>query len=195
MADRTAEAAPGHESQAAVPENHHDAPLTGPDTGHAPLVAMEPDVPRLDAGLHDRMAARMVWRQAFPGAPEQASRARALVRCLLADTAMVDDAEFVAAELVNNALLHTRSGRPGGFFVVEVVRWPVGVRVGVHDLGGAPTPDVTGTQPVRPRLDHAEDGRGLMAVRRLARRVGRDGHPATGHMVWADLGGHAGPAR
>jgi anti-sigma regulatory factor (Ser/Thr protein kinase) len=127
----------------------------------------------------------MVWRRAFTGAAEESPRARAFVRCLLAGTRWLDDAEFVASELVGNALLHTRSGRPGGYFVVELTRRPHSVRVGVHDLGG-------GAVPVLERPGHEdgllhEHGRGITAIAHLAHRIGYHGTPATGHFVWALL--------
>ncbi|MEV6987215.1 hypothetical protein AB0M95_38975 [Sphaerisporangium sp. NPDC051017] len=193
---------------------------------------------------------KMVWRRAFAGLAEEAPKARAFVRCLLAGTRWVDDAEFTAAELVNNSLFHSRSGRPGGYFVVEVTRRPRSVRVGVYDLGGGGVPDlkrlatapptraggppgdVTDVRqgvrpsgsakegPVEPlgqrgndfvpplgrRAERAEPldrrtedlldedfleevlrehGRGLDAVTRLALRVGCQGNPVTGHLVWA----------
>ncbi|GAA3833777.1 hypothetical protein GCM10022226_63930 [Sphaerisporangium flaviroseum] len=164
--------------------------------------------PEMDAELVMRAEpvtgaeSEMVWRRTFPGLREQASRARALVRCLLADTHWVDDAEFVAAELVNNALLHTRSGDPGGYLVLELVRRPSDIRVGVYDLGGDRSPDLAvaikdiqpdtpRTSPASGRDDHdldgdlTESGRGLLTVRRLACRVGCQGDPAAGHLVWA----------
>ncbi|GII80514.1 hypothetical protein Sru01_54960 [Sphaerisporangium rufum] len=153
------------------------------------------------AGLRRRLAGRMVWRRDFAGRPDQAREARALVRALLADTGLADDAELVTAELVSNALLHTRSGAPGGHFAVEVIRRPNGVRVGVYDLGGPAggTGRVPDAEPAGPRsagyLDTAaagepwprEGGRGLAVVAALARRVGWDGDPAGGHLVWAVL--------
>lgn len=87
---------------------------------------------------------KMVWRRAFTGVAEEAPQARAFVRCLLAGSRWADDAEFATAELVNNALLHTRSGRPGGYFVVEVTRRPRSLRVGVYDLGGGGVPELEG---------------------------------------------------
>ncbi|MEV7965330.1 ATP-binding protein [Sphaerisporangium sp. NPDC088356] len=196
MADRTIDAEAGHDAVATA--SGHRAPelvAAGRDTASSSHPARR---------LHEHLTGRMVWRRVFPGLVEQAPRARALVRCLLADTCWADDAVFVTAELINNALLHTRSGRPGGYFVVELIRQPSSVRIGVYDLGGGGSPDVAGAVEKagpggHPALgtapdpnteitwDLPEDGRGLMTVRRLAWRVGCDGDPAAGHLVWAVL--------
>ncbi|MEV7967228.1 ATP-binding protein [Sphaerisporangium sp. NPDC088356] len=133
---------------------------------------------------------KMVWRRAFTGLAEEAPKARDFVRCLLAGTRWADDAEFAAAELVNNSLLHSRSGRPGGYFVVEITRRPRRVRVGVYDLGGGGVPDLKHLpreEPMDGLSDEVlrEHGRGLDAVMRLASVVGCRGNPATGHLVWA----------
>ncbi|MFC6087340.1 ATP-binding protein [Sphaerisporangium aureirubrum] len=140
------------------------------------------------AGIAEALvpASGMVWRRVFTGVREEAPRARAFARCLLAGTRWVDDAEFVVAEFVSNALLHTRSGWPGGYFVVELVRQREAVRVGVHDLGGGAAPVLRqASQEVC--LD--EHGRGMVAVANLAFRVGYHGSPAVGHFVWALLAG------
>ncbi|GGK77370.1 hypothetical protein Sme01_43160 [Sphaerisporangium melleum] len=144
----------------------------------------------------------MAWRRAFTGVTEDAPKARAFVRCLLAGTRWVEEVEFATAELVNNALLHSRSGRPGGYFVVEVTRRPRRVRVGVYDLGGSGAPRLpvaSGGAEYGDRLafgdddaaepgagcDLLENGRGLLALSRMATRIGYRGDPVTGHHVWA----------
>ncbi|MFC4590521.1 ATP-binding protein [Sphaerisporangium corydalis] len=138
---------------------------------------------------------RMVWRRAFAGLAEEAPSARAFVRCLLAGTRWMDDAELAVAELVNNALFHSRSGDPGGYFVVEVTRCPRSVRVGVYDLGGGGAPGLDDPQmrasEGRPDEALREYGRGLEIVRLLATRVGYRGSPDGGHLVWALFGGPA----
>ncbi|MDH2423874.1 ATP-binding protein [Sphaerisporangium sp. TRM90804] len=129
---------------------------------------------------------KLLWRRAFAGLAEEAPKARAFVRCLLAGTRWVDEAEFTVAELVSNSLFHSRSGEPGGYFVVELTRRPRSVRLGVYDLGGGGTPARAGHRMEDPEnaLLH-EHGRGLDAVTSLAARVGWRGDPATGHLVWA----------
>lgn len=106
----------------------------------------------------------MRWRRAFPGHADQARAARDFVAFLLAGCALVDDAVLAAAELVANALRHTRSALPGGEFTVEVRRWRSGLSVGITDQGGS-------NEPIPREAGEMElSGRGLMTVARLATR-------------------------
>ncbi|MFI6816112.1 ATP-binding protein [Nonomuraea sp. NPDC050328] len=127
----------------------------------------------------------MAWRRAFPGRGDQSALARRMVGQLLADTERADDARWVTAELVSNALRHTRSGQGRGFFVVEVLLGIETARIVVYDLGGGPVPDFSRSPDGVPET--AEDGRGLAGVAALAVRVGAAGDAVTGHAVWADL--------
>ncbi|MFF0861403.1 ATP-binding protein [Nonomuraea sp. NPDC003560] len=127
----------------------------------------------------------MAWRRAFAGRADQSAAARRMVGQLLADTGRADDARWVTAELVSNALRHSFSGRERGFFLVEVLRGAESVRIVVYDLGGGSVPDFSQTPGSVPEL--AEDGRGLAAVAELADRTGVAGNAATGHAVWAEL--------
>ncbi|MEV4364448.1 ATP-binding protein [Nonomuraea sp. NPDC049625] len=127
----------------------------------------------------------MAWRRAFPGRGDQSAPARRMVGQLLADTGRVDDARWVTAELVSNALRHSRSGRERGFFVVEVLRGTDVARIVVYDLGGGPSPDFSRAPGSVPEA--AEHGWGLAGVAELAARTGMAGDAITGHAVWADL--------
>ncbi|MEV4362692.1 ATP-binding protein [Nonomuraea sp. NPDC049625] len=127
----------------------------------------------------------MAWRRAFAGRGDQSAAARRMVGQLLADTGRVEDAKWVTAELVSNALNHTRSGQARGFFVVEVLRGVAVARIVVYDLGGGQAPDFTRTRGSVPEV--AEHGRGLAGVVELAVRVGAAGDAVTGHAVWAEL--------
>ncbi|MFE0156844.1 ATP-binding protein [Nonomuraea sp. NPDC059007] len=166
------------------------SPLTWPAFlrhRQAPLVEEFPD---LAPGLMmstlraARLWGGMAWRRAFPGRGDQSALARRMVGQLLADTARVEDAVWVTAELVSNALRHTCSGRERGFFVVEVLRGAASVRIVVYDLGGGPVPDFS---RIPGRLPEAEEGRGLAGVAKLAARTGAAGDEVTGHAVWAEL--------
>jgi anti-sigma regulatory factor (Ser/Thr protein kinase) len=84
----------------------------------------------------------------------------------LAGHSALDDVVSVVAELVANAVRHTRSGLPGGVLVVEVRRWRGGVAVAVSDQGGLSEPCVGEAGEM------AESGRGLCAVQALASRWG-----------------------
>ncbi|WP_228011552.1 ATP-binding protein [Nonomuraea phyllanthi] len=131
----------------------------------------------------------MCWRRVFPGRGDQAAPARRLVKLLLEDTSRGDDAEWVAAELISNALRHSRSGLPGGFFLVEVTRTARYARVTVYDLGGGAVPDYEQAAAVARHLQpgQREGGYGLVGVARLAADVGVSGSPVHGHAVWAEL--------
>ncbi|MDX6430128.1 MAG: serine/threonine-protein kinase RsbW [Streptosporangiaceae bacterium] len=110
----------------------------------------------------DSTAEIMNWRRTYPGHPDQARRIRHFVACLLADLADLDDIVNVTAELVANALRHTRSGQPGGHLTIEIRRWPGHcITLAVTDQGGPRVPRVP--QPVDDDL-LAERGRGLMIV-------------------------------
>ncbi|MFG1958602.1 ATP-binding protein [Nonomuraea sp. NPDC049028] len=139
-----------------------------------------------------------VLRYTFAGVPEQVRRARKLVEELFTGTGREDDAGLVVNELANNSVLYTRSGRPGGWFGVELAFGTL-VRVGVVDLGGAgwligePTPcsheptlddDLEGLEDL---AGVALSGRGLAIVAELAVTTGACGSDALGHFVWAGL--------
>lgn len=126
----------------------------------------------------------MLWRRSFPGRGDQAAPARKMVRCLLEDTSRAEDAEWVTAELTSNAILHSRSGLPGGFFVVEVTRGLHMAQITVYDLGGGSTPTPGARRPGQVIGEH---GHGLSGVRRLAVQTGVKGDALTGHAVWAQL--------
>src|SRR5579862_5861841 len=69
------------------------------------------------------------WWRGFPGQPPQVSQARSWVASLLPGCAPLDDLLLFASELASNAITHTRSGRPGGRFTVEVTWTPRTARV------------------------------------------------------------------
>jgi hypothetical protein len=102
---------------------------------------------------------------------------------LLPDCPARDDVTVVASELTSNAVLHTASGQ-GGWFAVEIIWYPLVVRVTVED-GGA---------PAGPRLiDDPErtHGRGLRVVHGMSIRTGVYGDHR-GRQVWAEVPSGAG---
>jgi serine/threonine-protein kinase RsbW len=120
--------------------------------------------------------------RAFPGTAEQVRAARRFVASLLDGSPFCDDAVIVISELFTNAIVHTRSGKPGGLVIVQVSRSKLGVRLMVTDQGSAQQPVIrdTGGQPT-------ENGHGLYAVRCLTERL--DWHEdASGRTVRAVLG-------
>lgn len=110
----------------------------------------------------------MYWRREFPGTADQARAARRFVRQLLDGCSLIDDVLLAVDELVTNALHHTRSGRAGGRFTVEVRRIAAQVIVCVADEGG-PTEPRALAQADPGDLDALrETGRGLHTVAALA---------------------------
>jgi anti-sigma regulatory factor (Ser/Thr protein kinase) len=120
----------------------------------------------------------------LPGALASPRQARAFARAALAAHAQAPagDVSVIVSELATNAVVHSRSGRPGGEFVLRLViapgRW---VLVEVQDEGPA---------PARPRRDDSapaalrESGRGLDIVRDLSLDSGRD----DSGLSWARVG-------
>lgn len=115
----------------------------------------------------------------FAGEAEQVGAARHLVAGVLgSDWPCVDDAVLLTSELAANAVMHSRSGRPGGKFTVRAAVKPGDYRwVEVQDEGGV-WDSHTGS---------VEGGRGLEIVNTLASDWGRDGSPAAGWTVWARI--------
>jgi hypothetical protein len=99
---------------------------------------------------------------------------------LLPECPARDDVLCVATELGSNALEHTASGDPGGWFVVEVTWRQSTVQVAVTDCGGPPEPTVISDPD-------AERGRGLLLVKGLSLRTGWVGD-MRGRLVWAQIG-------
>lgn len=141
----------------------------------------------MTAMLHETTStgftATMCWRRTFPGRPDQARLVRRFVAFLLEDCRHAEDAVQAVAELAGNALIHTRSGRPGGTFVVEVRRGADNLAVSVTDQGGSL--EDSGPHTKQHEDDLAENGRGLPIVADLATHVTWTGDPDHGHTVTA----------
>lgn len=141
------------------------------------------------------------------GEKRSVQAAREFVRTRVASTPMlVDTAELLVSELATNALMHTRSGQPGGAFKVRVVSRRGRVLVWVRDQGtlvpsrprfdallwamsrwGVGSVIRSGPRP-RPRQAGRTDtnGRGLALVKELAHRWGVRGS-SYGWVVWFEL--------
>ena len=119
----------------------------------------------------------------FPGRPESARAARALVHQVLGeDHPSACDAALIVSELVANAVAHTRSGQPGGTVsvTVEASAQPPGVRIRVQDAGGPGVPALADPGPGE------EHGRGLAIVGTLAAEWGSEA-TGTGRATWCQL--------
>jgi anti-sigma regulatory factor (Ser/Thr protein kinase) len=125
-----------------------------------------------------------VW--VSPGRAEHVAGARrwaqAVAAAWRADAAA--DAGLVVSELVTNAIVHTRSGQPGGTVTVIVAGGWDAVTVHVHDLGAG------GGQVPRPRPPAAEadGGRGLPIVAAVSAEWG------TIPAAWCPVPGSGDPA-
>lgn len=118
------------------------------------------------------------WRQVLRGEERQLGVLRRWLASMLLDHPARDDVTSVAVELASNALRHTASGH-GGWFAVEITRYPSIVRVVVADQGGPSEPRVI-DDPA------AEYGRGLLLVHGLSLRTGVTGDQR-GRLIWADI--------
>jgi serine/threonine-protein kinase RsbW len=114
----------------------------------------------------------------FEGRADQIREARTFLAAVLNGHPAVDDAVMCLSELASNAILHSRSGRPGGHFTVHTEICRGRLRVEIGDDGGA------WTQSTDPEEQH---GRGLLIVGQLALAWGRGGDHETGWTVWFEL--------
>ncbi len=126
------------------------------------------------------------WRIALPHTTAAVPMARALVRTALAEIeapADSDTAELLTAELVANAVEHTRSRSPIEL-VVELL--PTGCQVEVHDGDPAPPADLWCRGSLTPPDPWQEHGRGLLLIRALSSGCGHR-PTARGKAVWFTL--------
>src|ERR1022692_4826198 len=102
------------------------------------------------------------------GTPDAARQARDLVRESLGDDhPFAGDVELITSELVTNAVIHTRSGQPGGTFTLAVRAHPDEVQILVRDSGGPSVPDWTSAAD-----PDSEHGRGLALISTIATEWG-----------------------
>jgi serine/threonine-protein kinase RsbW len=118
--------------------------------------------------------------QVFPAEASQVSAARAFLSAIVAGGPAADAAVLCLSELATNAVVHSRSGEPGGSFSVRVRLAGRRLRVEVGDQGGP------WDSPGRVSTDE-QNGRGLQIVGQLAARWGCAGHSRTGWTVWYEL--------
>ncbi|MEU6711234.1 ATP-binding protein [Nonomuraea sp. NPDC046802] len=130
--------------------------------------------------MNDRFLAEMV----VPGEPWSVPLLRRFVGRVLAmaEHRSMDGAQLIVSELAGNAIVHTRSGWPGGLVAVEVTA--IGdalARIEVTDEGALTVPC--------PRMPGDDDchGRGLNIVEHLAVRWGIRPEPLGWTTVWAEV--------
>jgi anti-sigma regulatory factor (Ser/Thr protein kinase) len=120
----------------------------------------------------------------LPGTPQSVSAARQIARELLGEEhPAIETTMLLISELVTNALLHSRSGEPGGRVTVVLCTGPAGILIQVSDGGGPSEPRVS-TVPA----DGAEHGYGLVLVDALADRWGSICSPE-GRVTWCRISG------
>jgi serine/threonine-protein kinase RsbW len=122
-------------------------------------------------------AAPPVIAQVFAGDAGQVRAARRFLAGALDGCPAADDALLCVSELATNAVLHSRSGGPGGRFTVRATRRAGSVRVEVVDDGGPWGHERDGD---------GQSGRGLLIVGELASRWGRE-DGAGRRTVWFEL--------
>jgi serine/threonine-protein kinase RsbW len=98
------------------------------------------------------------WYRIFEATPEQVGVARRFLADCLGGAPETSDAITCLSEIASNAVLHSRSARPGGQFGVRVRRAPGWLWVEVTDEGG----------PWRREIPGDTHGRGLQVVQMLA---------------------------
>ncbi len=126
----------------------------------------------------------------LPGTPQAVRQAREIVSHTLGENhPSAHDATLIVSELVSNAIMHSRSGLPGGTLtiVVEVTPQPDDVRIQARDAGGPEAPSLTTADP------DSEHGRGLAIVTALATEWGTEASHA-GRTTWCRLGASQRPA-
>jgi hypothetical protein len=131
------------------------------------------------AGQAGETLTRLFWAS-YPGVPESVTTARHHVAQALTGAPCIDDALFALSEVAANAVMHSRSGRPGGWFTIAADVVPgVLVAVVVTDQGGPWAGRAAGTYP-----------HGLEIVRCMATEVRVDGDD-DGRTVWVTFGWEA----
>jgi anti-sigma regulatory factor (Ser/Thr protein kinase) len=134
----------------------------------------------------------LLWHRSFPGRLDQAAELRHFVGFLLGDLSNINEIIEVTAELTNNALIHSDSGKPGGRITAEVRRWPGScASIAISDGGGTNEPSFRQMSDPAALDDLTEGGRGLPIVTAYSSWWGWEGGVA-GRTVTAFFlpGGH-----
>ena len=153
-----------------------DLTPAGRATGRGVLTVVPGTGAALDPVPASPRAEWQVGTWSFPGRRDQVREARAAAAAFAAGSPVADDVVLCVSEMAANAVLHSRSGEPGGRFLVRVeVHAPEYTWVEVEDGGG----------PWQTRAADSLTGHGLDIVGKLA-DWGVDGGLG-GWIVWARL--------
>ncbi|HEX4832795.1 MAG TPA: ATP-binding protein [Trebonia sp.] len=124
------------------------------------------------------------WTRHFRGSAHQVLEVRHWLEDLLPDCPARADLLLLASELCTNAIVHSRSGEPGGQFSVDIDWAPALARIVVGDQGAATSPVMAA--PAAGTVTLGESGRGLLLVDDVADDWGTASHPNR-RWVWADV--------
>jgi serine/threonine-protein kinase RsbW len=123
----------------------------------------------------------ITFHRSYPGADDQVRRVRADLAALVEGAPVADELVLLASELCTNAIVHSRSGLPGGLFTVRAeIRPDDFAWLEVEDQGG----------PWVEREPDEEHGRGLALVAALAgdgNWTVEDGSTPGTRVVWVRL--------
>lgn len=127
----------------------------------------------------DPVQRSLIWRMTFPGRKDQPRLVRHELAGVLREHPDLGDILLATSELCTNAVVHTRSGDPGGTFAVAVTAiGEESLMVAVSDGGASTGPRLLAPKPTQTHF------RGLQVVEGLSLKYGVDGG-AEGRTVWA----------
>lgn len=133
----------------------------------------------VSAATADPAQRSVIWQMTFPGLEDQPRRVREELAVVLRAHPHLDEIVLVASELCTNAVVHTRSGRQGGTFGVEVTAiGEESLMIAVTDKGASTVPRLRAAKPTEIHF------RGLQVVESLSLAYGDYGD-AEGRTVWA----------
>jgi anti-sigma regulatory factor (Ser/Thr protein kinase) len=127
---------------------------------------------------------RFLARRSFSGRPDQLGVARAWMTMLVEGFADAGNVVLACSELAANAIIHSRSGLPGGEFTVRACIDCDAIRIEIIDQGGPWT-------GLRKSQDDEQDdaglsGRGLTIVAAIASSWGISGDQE-GRTAWCEI--------
>ena len=123
------------------------------------------------------------WEKTYLGLPATVSRVRCDVRAIIdpCPEVIADNLELVVSELATNAIRHSRSGEPGGTYVVRIFHYVTEkvpyIWAEVEDQGS----------PSWDGILHPEPTHGLSVIQCLSTRMGSDDSPDGQRTVYARL--------
>ena len=127
---------------------------------------------------------RFLARRSFAGRADQIRAARAWMAMLIEGFAGGSNAVLACSELAANAIIHSRSGLPGGTFTVRACIDRETIRIEIIDQGGPWTGLRKSTD--EDADDAGQSGRGLTIVAAIASSWGIAGDQE-GRTAWCEI--------